>query len=62
MTDRALRSFSVRLRVPFYHVDPMQVVWHGNYFKYFEAARDALFESIDVNLESFYPSPGYVFR
>ncbi len=61
MTDKAIRSFSVRLRVPFYHVDPMQVVWHGNYFKYFEAARDALLESVGIDLESFYTSHKYVF-
>ncbi len=54
MTDKAIRSFSVRLSVPFHHVDPMQVVWHGHYFEYFEAARDGLFESVNINLEGFY--------
>lgn len=28
--------------VPFHDVDPLLVVWHGNYFKYFEYAREAL--------------------
>ncbi len=27
------------LRVPFYDVDPMHIVWHGNYVKYFEDGR-----------------------
>ena len=61
MTDKIIRSFSIRLRVPFHHVDPMQVVWHGHYFKYFEAARDGLFDSLNISLESFYPQYGYIF-
>jgi acyl-CoA thioester hydrolase len=32
--------------VEFYDVDAMQVVWHGNYLKYFEKARCALLEHI----------------
>jgi acyl-CoA thioester hydrolase len=27
------------IKVPFYDVDLMNVVWHGNYIKYFEVAR-----------------------
>ncbi len=55
------REVSVRIRVPFYDVDPMRVVWHGNYIKYFEAARDALFESRSVFLNDIYHSTGYLF-
>lgn len=29
--------------VPFHDVDPLLIVWHGHYFKYFEIARTALF-------------------
>jgi acyl-CoA thioester hydrolase len=32
--------------VEFYDVDPMQIVWHGNYIKYFEKARCALLDTI----------------
>lgn len=32
----------VALTVPFHDVDMMGVVWHGNYFRYFEIAREAL--------------------
>ena len=32
----------VELTVPFHDVDMMGVVWHGNYFRYFEIAREAL--------------------
>jgi acyl-CoA thioester hydrolase len=39
-----LPSVSVDIQVPFYDLDPMQIVWHGNYFKYFEVARCALLD------------------
>lgn len=39
----------VTLKVPFHDVDSMSVVWHGNYAKYFAAARCALLDQIDYN-------------
>ena len=38
---RGLQMFEYEKIIPFYDVDPMQVVWHGNYVKYFEEARCA---------------------
>ena len=32
----------VELTIPFHDVDMMGVAWHGNYFRYFEIAREAL--------------------
>ena len=32
----------VELTIPFHDVDMMGVAWHGNYFRYFEVAREAL--------------------
>ncbi|MCL2043187.1 MAG: acyl-CoA thioesterase [Treponema sp.] len=32
--------------IEFYSLDPMQVVWHGNYIKYFELGRRSLLEKI----------------
>ncbi len=32
---------STKFRVRFSEVDSMRIVWHGNYLKYFEDARDA---------------------
>lgn len=32
----------VEILIPFHDVDPMNVVWHGHYFKYFELARTEL--------------------
>ena len=35
--------------VEFYDLDPMQVVWHGNYTNYFEIGRRTLLKKIDYN-------------
>ncbi len=43
-------SASVTLKVPYYDVDLMQVVWHGHYLKYFEVARHALFGKCGIDL------------
>jgi acyl-CoA thioester hydrolase len=41
----------VEMQVQFFDLDPMQIVWHGNYIKYLEVARCALFDKIDYNYE-----------
>lgn len=33
----------------FCDIDPMLVVWHGHYMRYFERARGALFDSFDYS-------------
>ncbi|TRO66415.1 acyl-CoA thioesterase [Christiangramia sabulilitoris] len=33
-------SVSTPLRVRFHECDPLQIVWHGNYYKYFEEGRE----------------------
>lgn len=42
-------SAEVEMEVQFYDLDPMQIVWHGNYVKYLEVARCALLDSIGYN-------------
>jgi acyl-CoA thioester hydrolase len=42
-------SAQVVLTAQFGELDPMQVVWHGNYIRYFEHARAALMDKIDYN-------------
>nr|WP_154324613.1 thioesterase family protein [Pantoea sp. 201603H] len=42
MLDDPRFTADVELAVPFHDVDMMGVVWHGNYFRYFEIAREAL--------------------
>jgi len=41
-----MQSVEIAIKVQFYDLDPMQVVWHGNYPRYFEQARCALMDSI----------------
>lgn len=44
------KTAAVRLKVPFHDLDPLHVVWHGNYLKYFDVARFALFEEAGIDL------------
>jgi acyl-CoA thioester hydrolase len=55
------RCATVRLSIPFCDVDAMQVVWHGNYFKYFDAARDRLFSDAGIDLYQRVGDTGLVF-
>lgn len=41
----------VEMQVQFFDLDPMQIVWHGNYVKYLEVVRCALLDKIDYNYE-----------
>jgi acyl-CoA thioester hydrolase len=50
MTDRPPPSIEIPMRVAFSDLDPMHVVWHGNYLKYFDAARFALFDEFGIDL------------
>lgn len=42
----------VTIRAQFYDLDPMQVVWHGNYVRYLEQARCALLDRIGYNYQA----------
>ncbi len=44
------RRETVRLVVPFHDCDPMGIVWHGHYLKYFEHARTALFRRCGLDV------------
>jgi acyl-CoA thioester hydrolase len=59
MNSRSL-SAEVEFVVEFYDLDPMQVVWHGNYIKYFEKARCALLNKIGYGYQEMKDS-GYAF-
>ena len=48
------------ITVEFYDLDPMQVVWHGNYINYFEIGRRALLEKIGYSYNEMKES-GYAF-
>lgn len=49
MTDMAKHIYcrhSFEIEVPFFDVDSMHIVWHGNYVKYLETARCAFLSAI----------------
>lgn len=48
---RRFRSETVELTVPFHDCDPLGIVWHGNYMKYFELARTALFTRVGLDVQ-----------
>jgi acyl-CoA thioester hydrolase len=61
MAKKDNMSYEIRLTVPFHDVDPMQIVWHGNYLKYFDIARFELFHNAGVDLWEFFKKTNYLF-
>ena len=52
-------SADVTVKAQFYDLDPMQVVWHGNYARFLEQARCALLDKIAFNYREMSES-GYI--
>ena len=50
----AMKSLEKKFTVPFYDLDPMQVVWHGNYLKYFDTTREALCYAMGFDPAAYY--------
>jgi len=46
-------GFDIRMKVAFHDLDPLQVVWHGNYLKYFDVARFGLFAARGIDLYAY---------
>ncbi|MDF2366740.1 thioesterase family protein [Sneathiella sp.] len=42
-------SADITIKCQFYDLDPMGIVWHGNYARFFEQARCALLDKMDYN-------------
>jgi acyl-CoA thioester hydrolase len=61
MEEQKFRSHEVTLKVPFFDLDPMQIVWHGNYLKYFDIARSELFNALGVDLFDYHDRTRYIF-
>ena len=53
-------SATVDIRPSYQDCDPAGVVWHGNYFHYFDAARVALLEQLDYGYRQMEES-GYLY-
>jgi acyl-CoA thioester hydrolase len=57
----ACRTATVRFTVPFADVDAMQIVWHANYLKYFDLARDRLYCDAGLDLYQLAVDNGVIF-
>jgi len=57
--QRGKISAEIDILVPFYDVDSIAVVWHGNYVKYLEEARCELLNQLGHNYDAMRES-GYV--
>lgn len=49
-------SAEIEIVAQFYDLDPMQVVWHGNYAKFLEQARCALLDKIGYSYPQMHES------
>ncbi|AZS50181.1 acyl-CoA thioesterase [Entomomonas moraniae] len=49
--ENVIHNETIALTVPFHDTDAMGVVWHGNYFRYFEIAREALLRKVNYSYE-----------
>src|SRR3954454_3081497 len=56
---KAIVSETVEAVPQFFDIDPMNVVWHGNYPRFFELARAALLSRIDYAYDAMAAS-GYM--
>jgi acyl-CoA thioester hydrolase len=55
------KTCEVNFTVPFHDLDPLQMVWHGNYLKYFDVARSALFDQAGIDLFDYFQSRHILF-
>lgn len=55
-----MNSATLDFRIPFNDCDPMRVVWHGNYLRYFEQVRAELFRDWNFTCDDMFAA-GYVF-
>jgi acyl-CoA thioester hydrolase len=54
-------SYETRMKVAFHDMDPLQVVWHGNYLKYFDVARFGLFAHHGIDLYAYMVEKKFAF-
>jgi acyl-CoA thioester hydrolase len=56
-----VQTHAIRLTIPFHDLDPLQIVWHGHYLKYFDKARFALFDHCGIDLLRYAEEHGWLF-
>lgn len=57
--EKKLLTATTDIQVEFFDLDPMNVVWHGNYVKYMESARCALLNKLNYDYKAM-EKDGYV--
>ena len=61
MNSQNLKIHETHFSVPFYDLDPMRMVWHGNYLKYFDTTRAELFYAAGFDPLEYFKKTGYLF-
>ena len=61
MKRKDYKSHTKEFTVPFYDLDPMQIVWHGNYLKYFDTTRAELFYGLGFDPVEYFKKTRYLF-
>jgi len=61
MNSSNLRSHEKLFTVPFYDLDPMRMVWHGNYLKYFDTTRAELFYNAGFDPLEYFKKTNFLF-
>lgn len=61
MSGKMSYRYETKMKVAFHDLDPLQVVWHGNYLKYFDVARFGLFSDAGIDLYDYMVTQKYVF-
>lgn len=61
MNSKNLKIHETRFTVPFYDLDPMRMVWHGNYLKYFDTTRAELFYATGFDPLEYFKETNFLF-
>lgn len=61
MSSQNLKIHETQFNVPFYDLDPMHVVWHGNYMKYFDTTRAELFYAAGFDPQEYFKKTSFLF-
>lgn len=61
MNSPNLKSHEKLFTVPFFDLDPMRMVWHGNYLKYFDTTRAELFYAAGIDPLEYFKKTDFLF-
>jgi acyl-CoA thioester hydrolase len=61
MNSHNYKRHEVQFTVPFYDLDPMRMVWHGNYLKYFDTTRAELFYAAGFDPLEYFKKTQFLF-